>query len=735
MSELGAYSMLELFRMELQSQAQVLTEGLLRLERQPDAADPLAACMRAAHSLKGAARIVGLDAGVTIAHQMEELLVAAQGGTRRLGQSEIDLLLRGLDLLQSLGALDELALAAWAQADHAQALAYQKAVQAAGSGTPDRTVVLPELEPITTVAAAAEARVLRVNAEQLRRMLSLAGEARVEARRMRSLGTGLQRLKRQQQALGRGLAELAQGLRTQGPASPELTRALLGMQQLLSESALTLAAQQQEQQALQQRSGDLARRLYEQALDCRMRPFADGVQNLPRMVRELARSLGKQVRLEILGSNTSVDRDLLEQLEAPLAHLLGNALDHGLELPEQRLACGKAAEGLVQVEARHVGGLLHISVSDDGAGIDLAALRRSIVRRGLSTEALASSMSEPELLEFLFLPGFSLREQLSQVSGRGVGLDAVQSLARRVGGNVRVSSTPKAGCRFLLQLPLALSVLRALRVRIGGAAYALPLSRLVCTARVASDRIAQLEGRSHVSLNGRAVGLLAANELLGGDAAPAASELPIVVLGTPAEPHGLIVDALEGECELVLQPLDARLGKLQDLAAAAVADDGAVLLVLDVDDLLRSIEKRLRMGELRQLADAGPAAQRARQRLLVVDDSLTVRELQRQLLEAAGYQVNTAVDGMDGWNMLRAGQFDLLLTDVDMPRLDGIELTRLVRRDAQLKQLPVLIVSYKDREEDRQRGLEAGADYYLTKGSFHDQSLLRAVADLIGVPA
>ncbi len=439
------------------------------------------------------------------------------------------------------------------------------------------------------------------------------------------------------------------------------------------------------------------------------------------------------MRLDIVGGSTQVDRDILAKLDAPLGHLLRNALDHGVESPEARRAAGKPPEGVVRIEARHSAGALQIIVSDDGGGVDLDKLRDAVVARNLTTREACGAMSEAELLEFLFLPGFSMKGLVTDVSGRGVGLDAVQDMVKQVRGTVRVSTQPGKGTRFLLQLPVTLSVVRTLLAEIAGEPYAFPLASIVRTLMLPKDKIELLEGRQHFELDGRPIGLVTARQVLAAEALPPMDDLPVIVVGDHNHTYGLVVDRFLGERELVVQPLDVQLGKIKDIAAAALMEDGSPVLIVDADDIIRSMDKLVSGGRLATVSrESATANVRKRKRVLVVDDSLTVRELERKLLGAGGYDVEVAVDGMDGWNALRTGHFNLVITDIDMPRMDGIELVTLINKDPNLKSVPVMIVSYKDRDEDRQRGLEAGAAYYLTKGSFHDETLLQAVVDLIG---
>lgn len=744
------FSMYELFRLEVENQAQVLTEGLLALERDATAAAQLEACMRAAHSLKGAARIVGLDAGVSVAHAMEDCFVAAQQGRLVLGQKHIDRLLQGVDLLLHFSRIPE-AQAGQLQGEYykeletflaglANVLDSEEDVESEKAAALVSTEEAAEPTAVREVDAVAEEqktadRMLRVTAANLNRLLGLAGESLVASRRLSPFGDALLRLKRMQADAAKSLGQLSEVLVEKQPDEQiqnvldELKHRMAGCQQFLLQRLA-------EFEMFDRHATDLSFRLYGEAVACRMRPFADGIQSFPRMVRDLARMLGKQVKLDIIGEDVKVDRDILEKLDAPLGHLLRNAIDHGICTPEERLASGKPAEGVITLEARHSAGMLFVTISDDGRGIDPNTLRETIVQRKLTTADTAAKLSEAELLEFLFLPGFSMREDVTEISGRGVGLDVAQDMVKRVRGTIRVTSQPGQGTSFQLQLPLTLSVVRTLLAEIGGEPYAFPLAYIARTFKLPKTQIEQIEGRQSFLLDERHVSLVSTHQLLGRiEPEHKLDELPVVIVGNHHDHYGLLVDRFLGERELVVQPLDSRLGKIKDIAAGALMEDGSPVLIVDVEDMIRSVEKLATSGQLNKVhSDLAAGDTRVRKRILVVDDSLTVRELERKLLGGQGYEVEVAVDGMDGWNAVRTGHFDLLVTDIDMPRMDGIELVTLIKKAPHLKDLPTLIVSYKDREEDRQRGLEAGADYYLTKGSFHDETLLQAVEDLIGTP-
>ena len=455
LEDLSQHSLLDLFRLEAENQVAILSAGLLALERQPRDAEHLEACMRAAHSLKGAARIVGLDAAVAIAHAMEDCFVAAQQNRLLLDPDRIDRLLGAVDLLtriadppggppdrdrstgpDAIAALLEQLRAVRAgtdltapppagnaargghQATGAASAAAPDAASGmasgAASGTTDASGGAAALPPPTAEAERATPedpadRVLRVSAANLNRLLALSGEAVVEARWLKSFSAAMLRLKRLQRGAAQALERLEEA-----QADPDRRAELfVSLHAQLSTCQQVLAEQMMGLEQHDQRTIQVAQRLYDQALASRMRPFTDGVTSLTRVVRDLGRALGKQARLEIAGGETQVDRDILEKLDAPLGHLIRNAIDHGIEEPAARLAAGKPAEGVLTLEARHHAGLLQITLSDDGAGIDIETVRALVVERNLSRPEVAPSLSSAELLEFLFLPGFSLRDTVT----------------------------------------------------------------------------------------------------------------------------------------------------------------------------------------------------------------------------------------------------------------------------------------------------------------------------------
>ncbi len=760
-----------------------MNQGLLAIEANPQDTSHVESLMRAAHSIKGAARIVGLDAVVELAHAMEDRLLAVQQGAEPLTSPRVDQLLRGVDVFEELAELPEDELDGWlaASQEACQALitALNQPVAAAAPAAPptagptpaagqpptDSTPAAvqpvaaaagrtdapanPPPAPVPPAPAAAEAveapaaaatperggertrdaRTVPVAASSLNRIMRLASESMVEARRLQTMRQSLTALtdaRRQLTDLLERIERSEPTHRTPAPSWEDLRRLNLRSQELLQQHTASL------ERALW-RSERTSTELYHQVIGSRMRPFEEGTQAFPRMIRDLARSLGKQVSFEVVGGAVAVDRDILRKLEAPLNHILRNCVDHGIEPPAVRTAAGKAETGRIVLEARHHAGMLIVEVRDDGGGIDLQDLRRGVVERQLVDETMAGQLSSDELLEFLFLPGFSTAGQVTEVSGRGVGLDVVRNMVQEVAGTVRVDSVPGEGTRFTLRLPVTLSVIRAALAEMGGELYAFPLAKLVRIVRVPVSEIHPVQGRQQFTLDDQSIGLLRGTEILDLPPAPLPDgDVSVIVIGQDRQPCGIAVDRFVGEQDLVVRPLDVRLGKVPHIASAALTETGEPLLTVDVDDMLQSIRQLLGEGRLRGMRSLTELPSEGKSKVLVVDDSITVREVERQLLVTHGYDVDVAVDGQDGWHALCQGNYDLLITDVDMPRMNGIQLIEAARRDARFEKLPIVVVSYKDREEDRLRGVEAGADAYLTKGSFHDDSFVQTVHDLIG---
>lgn len=807
---LGGFSMFDLYKAEAEQHGRALSDGLVALESATDPAlvEPL---MRAAHSIKGAARIVGFEQVVTLAHAMEDCLVRLQRAQEPIVPARVDQLLKGTDLLVQSAQVAEADVPAW-NAAHAGVIAelaaqlQQPAAPIAGAprsaadilGAAPRgpassaapapasapapaptsasapapafappstdapalpTASTPTAPPIaaaiataatgtspdahgsdatapapakasstatssSTKPAAAESSVM-VRSRNLDRLMRLSGEGMVEARRLDAMQARLRAIRTRERAL----EDLFDRRRQRQDVSD------LDLEQAHAAIRGEVALLEADLQAHLRRTEELSTTLHHEAIDCRMRPFGDACLTIPRTVRDLARSLDKDAAARLEGQSVSVDRDILRKLEAPLTHLVRNALDHGIETRAERAASGKRAQATVRVTAVHQAGMLVVEVADDGRGIDLDRLRTKIVERNLSTTELVARMSDRELTDFLFLPGFSTAKAVTDLSGRGVGLDVVQTTVHEVGGSVEVQTELGRGTTFRMRLPVTLSVLRAAIVSIAGEPYAMPLARMERIDRLDHHTLEHVEGRLAARVNDEVIGLVRGDELLGLPHDAESGALAVVSLRTRQRTLGVIVDGFLGEEDVVVQPLDERLGTVPHVSSASVRQSGELVLILDADAMAIDAARRLDEGTLRGAAAGSEDARRRVHRVLVVEDSLTVREVERQMLTRAGYQVDVAVDGLDGWNALQRERYDLVLSDVDMPRMNGLELVRRIRADRRLSHLPIVMVSYKDREEDRLAGLEAGATAYLTKGAFHDRTLLDTVADLIAASA
>ncbi|WP_027351402.1 hybrid sensor histidine kinase/response regulator [Halotalea alkalilenta] len=720
-------TLMELFQLEAQVQLQAISDGLIAYEHRADDSQ-LAECMRCAHALKGAARIVGYTPCVELAHAIEEVLVAAQGQAVPLGAGRIDLLLRALDLMKRLAVPgaevdgEELARVCAQLGNHALA----QRVSAAPAAEP---APLAEAPPASAESIAELERYIRIAVDRLDDMQEQASQALVETQRLASL---VQRARRVELRRDRLVPRIeALGERLGGNDRKALMRLF---EQLIS--------QNQQREAMLGELDELVwgtqqqvHSLYEATLVARMRPVADLTRPMARMVRDLARQLGKRVELIVEGESTLVDRNVLERLEAPMVQLLRNALDHGIEAPSRRLECGKPEIGRLQVRVRHHAGQLLVEVEDDGAGLDLERLRERVEALGLADGGALAGLDEAALVEYLFTPGFSLRDAVNDVSGRGVGLDVVRQGVERIRGRLELRQRCGQGCRFILRLPLSLSLTKSLLLEILGESYALPLMQIDCVRTLDLRAMIQLEGRAHFWLDDELVPLASIHRVLQLPEPALSEECIVIVMRNGKGVFGVLVERILGERTLVAMPLDPRLGKVHCVVAGAQRDDGGLVLILDADEMQAELVRQLGQSDAASPfaldVDAGDERP-ASKRVLVVDDSLTVRELLRKLLISRGYGVSVAEDGLVGWQALEKGRFDLLITDLDMPRMDGIELMGRVRACERLASLPIMVVSYKNEEADRLRGLEAGADYYLAKPAFHDDTLLEAVAMLLG---
>jgi len=451
----------------------------------------------------------------------------------------------------------------------------------------------------------------------------------------------------------------------------------------------------------------------------RMVPVGTLEPILHRTVRDVARAAGKDVRWEVSGEDVEVDRGVLEELVSPLLHLVRNSVGHGVELPDQRRAAGKPMQAVVALHAAQVGSKVVISISDDGAGINVAAVRDSAAKAGVDITAL----TEEESLHLIFRSGISTAKVLTEDSGRGVGLDVVATAVAAIHGTVQVVNHPGAGAEFRIVVPITLTVVPCLIVSISGQSFALPLQGIV--RMLEAQHVQIVSGRRLAVVDGRAIPVSDLAALLG---LPSAEAGPWVLLGTAESSHAFQVETVLQKRDVVVRGLTGRLRDLKAVSGASIEPNGSILLVLDVPNL---IERAASVSLAAEVANK-PATPAPQLSVMVVDDALMVRELQRSILERGGYAVRTASDGAEALGMLAELPADLVVTDVEMPNLDGLHLIQSIRRHPRLANIPILIVSSHGSDEDHQRGLDAGADAYIVKTSFDEVGLLSAVSRLLG---
>jgi two-component system, chemotaxis family, sensor kinase CheA len=464
----------------------------------------------------------------------------------------------------------------------------------------------------------------------------------------------------------------------------------------------------------------------------RMLPLSTITSSFPRMVRDLAKQSRKEAVLITIGGETELDRRILEGIKDPLVHLLRNAVDHGIETPDRRRALGKSRTGEITISAEQYGKEVVIRISDDGAGLDLEAIRHAVSRQGRKD---AATMTEAELLEAIFSLGVSTSRMITDISGRGVGLNVVRNNIENLQGRIQVDYKPGSGTSFTLTLPLALTGTRGLLIRSAGQLFVAPITSVERTLSVRPEDIFTLEGRDTIEYNGRPVTLVRLSDLLELPDRPISDNkrFPAIVMVVAERRMAFLVDELTGEQEVVVKDLGKQLARVAGIAGATVLGNGEVVLILNAADLMKlavSFHKSSLLEDFQQ--ETTPDVVRSAKCILVVDDSITTRTLEKNILEAAGYNVKIAMDGYEALAIVRsADRPDLVVTDIVMPRMDGFDLTKNIKEDPQTSSLPVILVTSLDSPEDKERGIEVKADAYIVKSSFDQVNLLETIEQLI----
>lgn len=780
--------LLAMFQVEAEGHLQAMSSGLLALEKTPAGrqwADIIETVFREAHSLKGAARAVNLTRVETVCQSLESVLSALKDKRLAISPPLADLLLQTVDFLGGLLVADK-SLAS-AQKSRGDTLARQLE-DALRSPLPEFTNPAPasQTEPPAPAAvppanaptepgpgiaghrlasahtlASATVRVSAAKLDAVMRQVEELLLPRLAAgQRMKELGEAAAALagwKKQwlhiQPALRLVDRELARGTRDSNTAQEKYE--LPGLLKYLDAEQLHMKGLEDRLTSLQ-RAAEQDRRmlagmidgLRQEVKEMQLLPFSSLLGIFPRFSRELAREQGKNVKLAIRGGEIEIDRHILEEMKDPLIHLMRNCIDHGIEQPAARLAKGKPQYGTITLAClQKDSSIAEIIVADDGAGIDVSRVKAAAQRLGVLSAEEAEQLGESESIALAFQSGVTTSPIITDISGRGIGLAIVREKIERLGGSIMIKSDPDHGTAFHLLLPLTLANFRGVLVHAGRQLFVIPSTNVERVVQVARKEIRTVENRETILLDEQPVSLVWLSDILelprnieGAAAVNAVNNAPAVVLGSGLARVAFLVEEILGEQEVLVKALVRPLTRVRNVAGASVLGTGQVVPVLNAADLLKSAAKHPVGGPAvvpasgHQLsAEKHEAARKLS--ILVVEDSITSRVLLKTILESAGYRIITAVDGVDGYTALKTGTFDLVVSDVEMPRMDGFGLTAKIRADKQLARLPVVLVTALESREYREHGIDAGANAYIVKSSFDQSNLLETVRRLIGISA
>jgi two-component system, chemotaxis family, sensor kinase CheA len=719
-----------------------ISDGLLNLEKAPGDAEMINGLFRSAHTIKGSSRMMKLSGVTELAHKMEDVLDAVRGGGVPLTATVSDALFRGVDALSAmLERITSGDTSAEAPVELCAELALVAAPPAAGGETQvlapfpsppsaQSVPLVPPVEQITTAAAepaplptTAKRRhvdYLRINAAKIDDLIRLMGEIVSEQGRLRR---HIGRLNEIERATARHLKTVAGQLQAGNDEHDSLHESGTALQLSLRQSVRAMAAASLMQDHL---IGDLQ----ETSLRMRMQPLSTVFDPLRRTVRDLAHEQGKDIDFVVEGGDTELDRKIIDRIGDSLMHMIRNSLDHGLENPEERVAAGKTPKGTINLSAFYDSGCVTISLGDDGRGLSVEKIReKADAKRLFDTDTLAG-MSRAEITDLIFMPGFSTSPIITDLSGRGVGMDVVRkSIVDELKGTISIETREGSGTTFLLRLPLNLAVFPMFLVSTGGKICALPATSLVEMLSVQRREIIEIVNKRAIRLREQIVPVenLASLLRLATEVTAETGEVLIVIIRDGEEKLGLVVDEIIGREEMVVKPLPLHLQNLRMVSGVTIGEQDSIVNILHIPELIRQAREIAEPGRQRPAAREDRAAT-----VLVVDDSINTREIEKSILEAYGYTVVTAEDGEEAFEMTRETLYDLIVTDVEMPRLDGFSLTKRLRDDERYRNVPIIIVTSLEKDEDKKRGITVGANAYIVKGAFDQSNLIETVRSLIG---
>lgn len=742
--------LLATFHVDVDDQLQAISDSLLGVEKEADDAkrhELLHSAMRAAHNIKGAARGIGVTHVGTVSHSLENLLTQVMNGETDMSGGIADLCFEGVDAIKTAlkaytdetdlpfdmadltgrldaGTVSEKRAAKKPVETPAETPATEPAPAPAPAPAPEPVVETdtePQEEkaataptdsdaPAKTVAPAAKGgEILRISTGKLDRLESLVEE--MYASKI-DLDDFIAELRGVQAVLG-SIGADGEGREIQSQyagVSQDLERIYKFMRLRGRSLGVVLSSIRYEMRTL------------------RLLPAAGLTRPLARSVRDIARQMDKKVNFVTNGEETEMDRAVMDLLSDPMVHLLRNAIDHGIESPKEREANGKSDTGIIEVSFLLEGGQVKIMLADDGRGIDPDKVAESAVSKNVISAKDAAGMSRTQKLDLIFHPGFSTKAIITDVSGRGVGMDIVRSNIQSLHGDISVATEIGKGSTFTLSVPLTMATERGLVVRVGEQVFAVPVGNVDRVVDVESSDLADVEGAKALQLDGQAIALRRLSSVLGidGDSDISSDHYPVVIITVGWRRVGVIVDEVMGQREMVVRPLSAPLLNVQNVSGGTLIG-GRVRMVLNPDGVVSSA---LRTGA-GSTFDGFDDSEKLAKTILAVDDSLTTRTLVRNVLESAGFNVTSAVNGQEAWDILAKETFDLVVTDVEMPIMNGFELTQMIKDSEKLADMPVIIVTSLATEKDKARGVEVGADAYIVKGDFETRILLDVVEQLI----
>lgn len=714
-----AEDMLAAFLDECAERTDSLSERLLRLEQNAGDRELIGEVFRDLHTLKGSSAFAGLTKMNRVAHKAEDLIGALREGRRQVDRGVVDVLLEALDALRAIVARARAGQRIDVDVTPLLArLADPSSPRPDGGNAAAATAAAPELAPAaaTTAASAATAQTLRIEFEKVDHLLNLVGEVVLARGRLTSASEAQSAILREVGAVRKRIG----GMRAAdggGQLSDELERLERVLRETFGEVELGLGG-----------LGLAVGQLRDTVMKLRLVPIARLFSKYQRTLRELGSRLGKQLSVELVGAETELDKVLVERLEDPLLHLVRNAADHGIEPPEERERAGKPRAGRIVLSAGQSGGRIVVSIRDDGRGLDPERLKRKALEKGLIDADEAAALGEERAYQLIFHAGFSTAEQVSDVSGRGVGMDVVRDAISRLKGDVRVTSELGRGTTLELSLPLTLAITQVLTARVGGELVAIPLDAVVGAQTVEPGDWERVATGTCLRVGPALIQVADLAQVLGlsggaslGD--EQAASVVIVRVGT--QELALRVQQVLSRHEVVIKALGPLLSAAPCVAGAALIGE-RMLLVVDLADVVARASSA-------GAAEARPrprAVSETRAKVLVAEDSPLIRDAIRRELSRAGFAVTVAEDGAQALELARAQRFDAVSSDVMMPKLDGYELVRELRRDPRYRHVPIVMVTSKDARIDAMKGLDAGADAYLTKPADADE-LVRTLDALL----